>query len=472
MSSNNSRYNYPIYIRKVSTTSDNDHPDLTGRSISSSSASMMSTPSNNVRKVLVRNEQQKQQEGQLSRIDDYANGHRKIHEEGQDYSKSERDGLLVPRFDRRMKKPQLPKTSKMNVKSKLLNLLRSSKVVLKAEGNESVAAHINETLDSITFKKPESIQLSDISNFGIPIEGTRKPEQYEVAEDDGKKVKKSLHLGCKTIPVKESQKRAWESAQKISSHLIFDDSSDSSDDESNSLVLKSIIKSIPGYTNIELEFLKSRDEESKPRGGKGANYYQETNKEEQQLVGELRQRRQVAQERVFAQHLAPSDKRKIQIAQKKEVLERIFGISNNLNQNFITNNNAAFTVADSQLMFQDDKEEISQLIEENEAYKNSITEMGMMIQQQKNPSFPVHIRKKGTIFDGLIEGGEIDSGKFQIIVRATLDKSYLDAVARLAELKDEDYFKEEKSKQREEGKELQSTGFAFLRNRIKRDEME
>lgn len=211
-------------------------------------------------------------------------------------------------------------------------------------------------------------------------------------------------------PIKESQIRAWESAEKISSNIIFENSRESTSDtigiyedgsrdvdssideeshigddsetsinrgvpSSSSLKSEDIITSIPGYTKGELKLLienfKSLNASSQP-----VNPVEF----EDSLANALwvyRQLESSAQERAFMAHHTISGKRKVQVYHKKEFLRKLFGYSNNINEDFITNNtsySAYDNVANVQKTFHEDKEEMISLLEEDKNFEEMINE--------------------------------------------------------------------------------------------------
>lgn len=205
-------------------------------------------------------------------------------------------------------------------------------------------------------------------------------------------------------PVKESQVQAWESAEKISASIIFDHDVTSSDafsifddagrDETfddDSVCAeaetsinrgvertrpraKRLILSIPGYTRGELKIILDNYSQLQASGGANFAHFAET---EEKALWLHRQQQSAAQEKAFMAYRTLSGKRKVQIHHKKEFLHKLFGYTNNLNQEHITNNtlySAMDNVANAQKAFHEDKDEIFQLLEADKEFKDTMVE--------------------------------------------------------------------------------------------------
>lgn len=205
-------------------------------------------------------------------------------------------------------------------------------------------------------------------------------------------------------PVKESQIQAWESAEKISASIIFDHDVRSSDafsifddasrdetfdDDSVCAEAESsinrgaqrtlgrsgqLILSIPGYTRGELKIVMDNFAQFQSAGGANFAQFAET---EEKALWLHRQQQSAAQEKAFMAYRTLSGKRKVQIHHKKEFLHKLFGYSNNLNQEHITNNtlySAVDNVANAQKAFHEDKDEIFQLLEADKDFKDAMAE--------------------------------------------------------------------------------------------------
>ncbi|CAH2352918.1 hypothetical protein CLIB1423_08S04104 [[Candida] railenensis] len=492
------RGNPKIFIRRPPNQS-LDHNEslvsnanITGRTVSSSSnASMMSTPSNNIRRI----QEQRQQQSQLMKTSQ-AN-----------QSKNARKNSKA-RFSG-------SRPSNSNVKYKLLNLQKSSKRFSSSElaGHSSeklITSNINQTIESISLnnamKEGNGYDYSvyvkrDTEDSGNHLGSTRDrigPSLEQIDNDGGSRLNAS---------VKQSQISAWESAEKVTKNLIFNNSSDDDDDEledsSSLLGSKDAIKSIPGYTDGELNFIISRYNSHLLRINTNGELtmadFHRLEEEEEKILWEYRQRHQVSQERIFAQYSSMNDKRKVQVSQKKELLKRIFGNSNNLNQNFITNNTSYSimeNVSNSQLTFHEDEEEISQILEAHEYFQKVLEETLNLIKNAKNhilsASGGSHGKHKlnGTdrkMFNTSYTGSDIEhfsSEKFQSIVASQLDGIYGKYIKKVDKenggegdsekgenrANDNDNENEnEEDDNDEERDELQSFSIAYLRKCVRED---
>lgn len=494
-----SRGNPKIFIRRPSNQS-LDHNEslvsnanITGRTVlSSSNASMMSTPSNNIRRI----QEQRQQQLQLMKT-------------------SQANQLKNVRKNSKARFSNL-RPSNSNVKYKLLNLQKSSKRFSSSElASHSlenlITSNINQTIESISLnnavKEGSGYDYSvyvkrDIedrsSNQGGGTRDRLGPLLEQIDNDDGSRL---------NAAVKESQISAWESAEKVTKNLIFNNSSDDDDDEledsSSLLGSKDAIKSIPGYTDGELNFILSRYNLHLLRNNANGQLtmadYQRLEEEEEKILWEYRQRHQVSQERIFAQYLSMNDKRKVQVSQKKELLKRIFGNNNNLNQNFITNNTSYSiieNVSNSQLTFHEDEEEISQILEVHEYFQKVLEETLNLIKNAKNhilsASGGSHGKHKlnGTgrkIFNSSYTGNDIEqfsNEKFQSIIASQLDGIYGKYIKKVEKengsegdlenggnrANDNDNENEnEEDDNDEERDELQSFSIAYLRKCVRED---
>jgi hypothetical protein len=257
--------------------------------------------------------------------------------------------------------------------------------------------------------------------------------------------------------VKQSQVNAWESAEQVSKNLIFNDSEDDqSEDEiedfncpqiqineaspNNNLNTNhklepseiseygqdeswfyKIIKSIPGYSKGELEIvLKS--------------YCQNLSEsEEKQLIYDHNKSFQTNQEKLFNQSSSLQLKRQIQVNQKKNLLRQFFGYSNNLNQNYITNNtsySSVDNVKNIQKLFHEDKEEINSLIYEKQQFDNQLR----LIDQQQVPFDDTHRKRRYKKLDTEAE----DLIQVQSLASKNLDEIYDSHMASYEQASDDE----------------------------------
>lgn len=200
-------------------------------------------------------------------------------------------------------------------------------------------------------------------------------------------------------PIKESQIRAWESAEKISANIIFDherskegfaldakdldDSYDAGDGETSidrgkeglpNEEKDNIVTAIPGYTKGELQIVLDNYEKMQWSDHVDIDQVIE---DEHKALWVHRQQQSAAQERAFVACHTLSGKRKVQVFHKKEFLHKLFGYSNNVNHEYITNNTSysAFdNVLNAQKAFHEDKEEICSLLEEEKAFEEALAD--------------------------------------------------------------------------------------------------
>lgn len=298
--------------------------NLTQRTISSSS--IISTPSNTIRRV-----QQKQ-------------------------------GLRVKKNDGLGNNIQVSGVSSTaNASKKLLNLQQLKKTYASPK--------------AFVLRKPINMSKYDYTVF------TRHQESDDVDEP-------------LPPPIKDSQIRAWELAEKISANIIFDhaktDAKDGDDDsfvadEADTSIVRgedgrtsepetNIIASIPGYTKGELQIVLESFGKLQWEDNVDLDRHAE---EEQKALWVYRQQQSAAQEKAFVACHTLSGKRKVQVFHKKEFLHKLFGYSNNVNHEYITNNTSysAFdNVQNAQKVFHEDKEEIFCLLEEEKAFEEAMAE--------------------------------------------------------------------------------------------------
>lgn len=321
--------------------SQNSGANVTQRTVSLST-SMLSTPSNNIRRV-----QQQMQTQSKAQPKAYS----KPKPRGEDVRVS---GMALT----------------ANALKKLLNLQQLKKAYTK--------------LRPFALRKPMNLSKYDYSVFTRP-RGT--------ADDD-------TDL---PPPLKQSQIRAWESAEKISANIIFDngqpgtmseglgifdDGDTSIDDDSvgetsidrgtpaSPTKSRPTVLSIPGYTKGELGvILENFDRLKSAKTAVDVGEYEEA---ERNALWIYRQQQSVAQERAFKQQHSVAGKRKLQVFHKREFLHKLFGYSNNINQDHITSNSsysAYDNVANAQKAFHEDKEEIMGLLEEDKAFEHEMKDV-------------------------------------------------------------------------------------------------
>ena len=386
-SGNNPSHPPTFILPKNRTSSQNDNSynvDSTTfnstRTVSSSS-SMVSTPSNNIRRL--RQKQQQQQDQQKNQT-------------GPKINKSQKssNGRLI--------------------KSKLLNLQQSLKRFINGFHNSNVEEdaklddmidvdHPNKSVPSFIIHKPVNMNSYDYSIF------TNYPNGIDLQHGD--------HL---PPAIKETQIKAWESAEKISKNVIFGNSSDSDEDDNHKLIsYNNPVTAIPGYTKGEFGIV--------------SDVYQRTQRELGDLASEekyqlfnFKKKAQSVHERAYSQAHAFSTRRQVQITQKKELLHRMFGYSNNLNLEYITNNSSYSAFDNSsniQKTFYEDKEEIAALQEEDKAYMLALEEARHNFGRSQNYDLGINIKRKRRRSEES-DPDNFDYEKFQSLVANKLDKLY------------------------------------------------
>lgn len=217
--------------------------------------------------------------------------------------------------------------------------------------------------------------------------------------------------------IKQSQINAWESAEHVTRNLIFNESDDDDDEEDDDededdeeeeeededeenefddnddeeqeagenienerglqkyneehqqtkeFDLLNVIKSIPGYSQGELHIILN--------GFKNRISL----KQEKTQLFDYKYNLQINQQKLFNQSSSFQLKRQVQISQKKFLLRSLFGYSNNLNINYITNNTNYSSIDNSiniQKTFHEDKEEINLLLFQKSQFDKSLHEI-------------------------------------------------------------------------------------------------
>ncbi|CAI5759772.1 unnamed protein product [Candida verbasci] len=315
--------------RYISNDIDHHHTSINSlpfnRTISSSS-SIISTPSNNIRRF-----QKQQHERQL--------------EKEKDKEK-----------DKHNKEPSSSLTSKgRSIKTRLLNLQQSQKHQVNNNKSQQQASnsknntlhHIHNTneipLLSTNANSKTKIRNNNSNKFINPISSIY---DYSVFTHHPNSSIKSNEVNLPFL--KESQIKAWESAESTSA-IIFQDSSDDDEDDYN--CNPNPIKSIPGYTNSELEFLFSQK-----------NHNLLSKEQEAKLLQDYKIKVNSLNEsgHIFNGHnhtQSMLNQRQRQILQKKEVLSKIFGNYNPLDLEMGSNG-----IDDVSRLLSEDDEEMKNLL--------------------------------------------------------------------------------------------------------------
>lgn len=358
------RLRVPSY--NFANTSGPNISNVTQRTVSSSSTSIISTPSNNIRRV-----KQKQAQPPIS-----------------------------PNHGKHHRRDEKSKPSSSNTKKKLLNLLQLRKTFADQA--------------PFVLHKPVNMSSYDFSVFSKPVPDQNQDKRSFISE------KASVQL---PPSIKDSRIKAWESAEKISSSIVFDNNSsiskpgDNSPNDSMSIdddttydatvdevsidqglyerpsqrdqLSGKFIRSIYGLTRGEFDLilqnydkLQNCSEEPDLK-----QYFRES----KSLIKNYAQQQNAEQASAFMSNHTLAGKRKAQILRKKELLHKLFGYANSVNQDFITNNTLHSSIDNSmnaQKAFHEDKEEMMILQEEQRAFEESMLETKQQLDAAKSSRYP------------------------------------------------------------------------------------
>lgn len=246
--------------------------------------------------------------------------------------------------------------------------------------------------------------------------------------------------------VRESQVNGWELAERAAKNIIF--TGDSSDDDtadadaandsiSGGALAKvpaaspytvspfatlasplaptppatssnNIIELVPGYTRDELVVVLGEHGDANHR------------------LYEHKKRVHNQHEELFASATSFAHKRQVQIAQKKEVLERVFGSSNQLNSEYITNNTSYLALDNAlnlQKTFLEDRDEVALIIAEEKAFAAELAASERVLSQP-----PVALPAKQRRRSPPIADVDIDHDKLQLVVHERLTAVYASIV--------------------------------------------
>lgn len=343
--------------------------------LSSSSTSLLSTPSNNIRHI-----QRQKKEDQM---------------EGKNKG-------------RHKYKRQMISNGKNHVKNKLLNLQSLRKII----DENGKARGIDE---GYVPKGNATCRLYDYSVFA-------NGSYDDVGQE---------HEGCDRPLLKQSVINSFQMAENVSRNVVFDGNSDEDDikeEDADSNVFQnknqdstesSLIEAIPGYTKSELPILLNnfREQQRQTLGLK--NYLED---DEVKHLWEFRKSQQAALQKLFSQYLSMSNKRKIQLAQKKDLFHKVFGYGNIINLEYVTNNScysAIDNISSTQKAFLEDKEEVNCLIEEDRAFHLALQETKALMCNAASSNISLDKRKVKHL-----DYHEFDYEKFRDIVAFKLDKIY------------------------------------------------
>lgn len=222
--------------------------------------------------------------------------------------------------------------------------------------------------------------------------------------------------------VKESQIRAWESAEKVSANVIFDMDASTGDDvgifedyntsmevassdedlsfDGGSLeesLDRPIVQSIPDYTKGELKVILDYYDKLQSCDSKVDMFTYE--QAEKNALSIYREQQRIFHERAYNSNPKPLARRKLQVFRKRELLHRLFGYSNNINHSYITNNTAysAFdNVLSATKALQEDNGEIADLINFEAEFLATQKEVELKIQEETRKSHSVPLTSNHT----------------------------------------------------------------------------
>ncbi|KHC33974.1 hypothetical protein MGQ_04078 [Candida albicans P76067] len=360
----------------------------------SSSSSIMSTPSNNIRKFQRQRQQERQHHEHLPPPSQ--------HQRQTGSSKNEH----INNSSRTSKNGRL-------IKNKLLNLQQSSKQQL-----------INRISDKDPRHSHSNSSQSNAKRVTPPVFGLQKvaSSPYDFSVFTTVATNEKQHDEVLFPAIKQSQIRAWESAEKICRGIIFDDDDDDDDEESTddeSENTKNPIISIPGYTEGELKEL--------------SKYPNLSSQEEKKLLTEYKRKVLSQREQNLSNNNLISFRRQLQIDQKKEILSKLFNNQNKLNLDYITDNDNnsidsytnrnQYNVIDNNLISLDlhslinnDMEEVNYLLEEDGNFKILQEEVKQNIFHKKIVTDNQQSDENGH--------GQFDYERFQSLTAKKLDKIY------------------------------------------------
>lgn len=380
---------------------------------SSSTTSVISTPSNNIRRF---------QGCQMTKKPNY-------------------------RFKKEMIDQKQQKNSNY-VKSRLMSFLRLHKKELRDGHKEDDTIDVD---SSVSNNKGSIVKKEIIQNanrkymFSFNKEEKQAKQEYDYSVFVRHPWENSNHQDYMFPVVRDSQIAAWESAERVVDSVIFNKGKSSLDDFDKSLQLYSndnsekktknkesknkkskeyVIKSIPGYCSRELEIIQNVFSQLQNRS-KDQSLDMEL---EKTLLDEYKKLLQLIQQKIFTQSQSFLTKRQIQIFQKKKLLAQIFGLNNNLNLEYITQN-TLYSVFDSSYSihktFHEDKNELTNLINEDKAFNKSLEKAKKKMNSFKNTDFEMNFKKKYKKNSFInVEINDFVYEKFQATIHKKLDEIY------------------------------------------------
>lgn len=430
------KYNLPRFRRvpsQHSTDSSFLNPNETAinttRTVLSSST-MMSTPSNDIRRVQQRQNQPK---------------------------------VVESAHDIKRKPISTKPMNNLNVKKKLLNLLQSLK---RKYPLSSPTLHFDkftgpkDTKGDFVLRKPLNMSKYDYSMYT----SYERPAHSLIIHDIDER---ETPL---PPPVRESQIKAWELAEKVAANYIFESSSEDEDiandddidpiysdtslEEIAAAKHNSTIEAIPGYTKGELLVILKQFESSQ------RSNIPTLKDETEKVLWRYQQQHNASQEKAFSTYQTMTGRRKVQLAQKRELLHKIFGYSNNINHQHLTNNtshSSVDNVLSVQKAFHEDKEELASLMHEDKVFAETLDDIRGNLTALRQSNVGVNVKRKAKRNE--IDLDDFDLEKFHDITHDKLSYLY---DSYLGDDAQEDFSSEM-------DQELQSFTLAYLKKCIREE---
>lgn len=200
-------------------------------------------------------------------------------------------------------------------------------------------------------------------------------------------------------PVRQSQIKAWESAENITSNRIFDytkpgeeswideDTYEYGIEEEVSIdrgteewaepaATDGILVLVPELSRSELAIVS--DIHTHVQQADVIPELDDLDNDEKSLLWAHARQQSEEYEKLYQSNHTMAGKRRVQVMQKRAFLQKLFGHLNNVNVEFTTNNSSYSCVDGSmsaQKVFHEDKEEICELLEQQQSFQSALEEV-------------------------------------------------------------------------------------------------
>lgn len=200
-------------------------------------------------------------------------------------------------------------------------------------------------------------------------------------------------------PVRQSQIKAWESAENITSNRIFDytkpgeeswideDTYEYGIEEEVSIdrgteewaepaATDGILVLVPELSRSELAIVS--DIHTHVQQADVIPELDDLDNDEKSLLWAHARQQSEEYEKLYQSNHTMAGKRRVQVMQKRAFLQKLFGQLNNVNVEFTTNNSSYSCVDGSmsaQKVFHEDKEEICELLEQQQSFQSALEEV-------------------------------------------------------------------------------------------------